>query len=87
MTSGVPQGSILGLIMFLVYINDIPDYISTNSTIVVFADDSKLFQAIDHPSADKLLQQDCNCFYTTGVKVGIKVPSLRMCSEEQLNSS
>ena len=44
--SGVPQGSIVGPIMFLVYINDAPDYICSRSTIALFADDSKLSRAI-----------------------------------------
>ncbi|CAB4044656.1 Hypothetical predicted protein, partial [Paramuricea clavata] len=44
-TSGVPQGFILGPILFLLYVNDLPDAISS-STIATFADDIKLFQCI-----------------------------------------
>ena len=41
-TSGVPQGSILGPLHFLVYCNDIQSYIQ-KSKLALFADDSKLY--------------------------------------------
>ena len=44
--SGVPQGSVLGPILFLIFINDLPDNIK--SSVCLFADDCVLYRNINH---------------------------------------
>ena len=52
----LPQGSILGPLLFLVCINDAPDYFQHDSSIALYADDSKLFRSIKQQSDHTFLQ-------------------------------
>ena len=53
--SGVPQGSVLGPVLFLMFVHDLSDDIGND--VRLFADDAKCWQPINHPD-DTLLLQD-----------------------------
>ena len=54
--SGIPQGSVLGPLLFVIYINELPK--TVKSTIYLFADDTKIFRSINNQEDTKILQED-----------------------------
>ena len=55
-TSGVPQGSVLGPVLFTLFVNDIPSMVS--SPTFMFADDTKIFRCVKSGDDHGALQND-----------------------------
>ena len=62
-TSGVPQGTVLGPPLFLIYINDLPECVN-HSEIRLFADDCIVYRCIHNQQDAELLQEDINAIQT-----------------------
>jgi len=61
-TSGVPQGSVLGPVLFLIYINDLATDINKSTTVLNFADDTKIFAVCND-------EQDCAALWNDITKL------------------
>ena len=70
MDSGVPQGTVLGPIPFLLHINDLPSIVS--SKVRLFADDCLIYRQIKSNNDQIELQRDLNLLESWGAKWGMR---------------
>ena len=56
--TGVPQGSIVSLLLFVIFINDLPDVVHEQTNTARYADDTKLHRTIESVKDCDILQQD-----------------------------
>ena len=71
-TSGVPQGSILGPTLFVLFLNDITCGISDKTNILMYADDTKIWREINCESDHHILQKDIDYLYDWALKNKMK---------------
>ena len=76
--SGVPLGSILGPLLFIMHINDIPNDINHSTTF--FTDDAKCIKSIDQLTDCTLLQVDLSSFGMWSDKWKLILNSSKCCS-------
>ena len=60
MVSGIPQGTVLGSLLFLLHINDLPSVVS--SKVRLFADDCLIYRNITIKKGQITLQKDLTLF-------------------------
>ena len=77
-TSGVPQGSVLGPILFLLYINDINENVQSN--IRLFADDSIIYRKINSNIDHQILQTDLAELEKWSDKWQMQFKFIKMCA-------
>ena len=65
-TSGVPQGSVLGPLLFVIFINDLPEHIRSHCKL--FADDSKVYSKVGTDEDQVKLQLDLDACHNWAVR-------------------
>ena len=82
--SGVPQGTVLGPLLFLLHINDLP--LNVESSVRLFADDCLLYRAISSREEAEVLQRDLHSLYAWGQRWGMSF-NVKKCNIMRITRS
>ena len=70
--SGVPQGSILGPLFFVIFIDDMINCVSSDTNIALYADDTKIWRKICSPEDHEILQSDIDALHQWSIRNKMK---------------
>ena len=76
-TSGVPQGSVLGPLLFTIFVNDIPHIV--RSDVYLFADDIKLSRTIKSSDDIQTLQDDIDKLFEWSITWNLNFSKAKCC--------
>ena len=83
-TSSIPQGSVLGPVLFLLYINDLPDTVASN--VYMFADDTKIYRPMTSHEDATIPQNDLDCLQSWSAKWRLNI-NLHKCKVMSITKS
>ena len=71
-TFGVPQGSVSGPLLFVIFVNDLSDFVKNGTETALYADDTKLCKSINSTHDCESLQQSLNNLHNWSVENNLR---------------